>query len=68
MYAVPMSTPSITQRLRSRHLIEHGYAVVELCEEGARTIEGLREQIADLVAQIDYLSASSQGLTWENDI
>lgn len=63
-----MSTPNITERLRSRHLIEHGYQIVELCEEGARTIEGLRERVIDLMAEIEYLNSSRVSVSWENDI
>jgi hypothetical protein len=60
-----MST-TITERLRSYHLIAVGQGLPELCEEAAREIERLRQDNLLLKQATEYLGQTNS-TTWEHD-
>lgn len=61
-----MTTP-LTERLRSNHLVAIGNGVPELCEEAARHIEKLTNDVLLYKQASEYLAGPIKSANWSND-
>ncbi len=59
---------SIVERLRATHIRTYGSGIPELCEEAARTIEHLKNEVITYQQAATYLSGAAVTSNWENDI
>ena len=59
---------NITERLRSIHIHQVGQGLPELCEEAARTIEKLQDDLLLMKEAAEYLGAGQTiSVKWEHD-